>query len=219
MGVHLGTPYYYYIKNVETGKYLEIHKGYTETDIKEETEENVFPFLADQEKEIPRWILRKGPNEGEFKILPAANEKQSVLFSETEPKLNFHKKFNADGKTRSIKEPNDFGIWKISPLNGTGAKQLISENEALVNTIKIYPNPAKEVVSIFYKDITNPVAKIKIYDATGGLQAAAAAAEEEAEEEEEINTNQEDTIDVSNLVSGIYFVKFPNTLVKKLIIE
>ncbi|WP_010181977.1 T9SS type A sorting domain-containing protein [Aquimarina agarilytica] len=205
-------PYYYHIKNVDTGMYLETHKGYTETELKTNAQESVYPFLNYAGNDKPKWILRKTDYNGLFKILPAGNEKQSVLALENGeyPKLIMHKKFNDDG-TRSIKEPNNFGKWWINPSfssSSSGAKQLVVEEATAFEGINVLPNPAKDIVSLYYEDDTQPVLSIEIYNALGGLV-----------QTEKINSHTNTALDISGLTVGVYFVKASNGMVKKLLVQ
>ncbi|WP_010522674.1 T9SS type A sorting domain-containing protein [Aquimarina agarivorans] len=203
-------PYYYHIKNVDTGMYLETHKGYTETEIKENKPETVYPFLNYAGSDKPKWILRKTSYTGLFKILPAGNEKQSVLSLEnnTYPKLIKHKKFNSDA-TRSIKEPNDYGKWWINPSAvSSGAKQLtLADNQGILG-MEMYPNPANDIVTIYYEDDNQPVMSVEIFNAIGGLVMT-----------DQINSHSNTALDISNLTSGVYFVKASNGKVKKLLVQ
>ncbi len=205
-------PYYYHIKNVDTGMYLETHKGYTETEIKENKPEKVYPFLNHEGSAKPKWILRKTGYDGLFKILPAGNEKQSVLSLEggVYPKLIKHKKFNDDA-TRSIKEPDNFGKWWINPSfissDSSGAKQL-TVGDSVVKGLVIYPNPAKDIVSLYYEDDNQLVQNVKIYNAYGSLVKTA-----------QINSYASTSLDISNLSIGVYFLKLSNGKVKKFTVQ
>ncbi len=205
-------PYYYHIKNVDTGMYLETHKGYTETEIKENKPENVYPFVNYAGSAKPKWILRKTGYDGLFKILPAGNEKQSVLSLEANayPKLIKHKKFNSDG-TRSIKEPDNFGKWWINPSfasSSSGAKQIAIEDTKTFEGMNVSPNPANDIVSLYYEDDSQPVLSVEIYNAVGGLV-----------QTEKINSHTNTALDISNLTTGVYFVKASNGMVKKLLVQ
>ncbi len=205
-------PYYYHIKNVDTGMYLETHKGYTETEIRENKPENVYPFLNYAGSAIPKWILRKTDYDGLFKILPAGNEKQSVLTLDNGayPKLIKHKKFNADA-TRSIKEPDNFGKWWINPSfssSSSSAKQLTVSNSENTKDLIIYPNPATDIVSVYYEDANQLVQNVEIYNAYGVLTKTV-----------QINSFTSTSLDISNLNTGVYFLKLFNGKVEKLTIQ
>ncbi len=197
-------PYYYTIKNVSNNKYLETHKGYTEKEILDGVDENVFPFIAYQGNDLPRWILRKTDYDGLFKILPAGNEKQSVLaMSGSSAKLIMHKKFNNDG-TRSIKEPNSFGRWWINPSSAAKAITTVQDFEGL----HITPNVVDNIATIYFEDETNPVVSVSIFNTAGALV-----------KQERINSHTSNAIDVSKLASGVYIVQTSNDLIEKIVIK
>ncbi len=198
-------PYYYTIKNLSNNKYLETHKGYTEKEILDGAEENVRPFVAYQAEDLPKWILRKTDYDGLFKILPAGNEKQSVLsMNGSDVKLIMHKKFN-DDDTRSIKEPNNFGKWWVNPSN---AAKAISVQENSLDGLRITPNVIDDIATLYFEDETTPVITVNIYNTLGALV-----------KQERINAYTNNAIDVSKLASGVYIVQTSNDLVEKIIIN
>jgi len=199
-------PYYYTIKNLSTNQYLETHKGYTEKEILDGVSENVYPFIVYSGNELPRWILRKTADSGLFKILPAGNEKQSVLaMSGNNVKLLMHKKFNSDG-TRSIKEPNNFGKWWITP--SSSAKDIVTVQGEALEGLKITPNVINDIATIYFEDDANPVVDVSFYNTTGALV-----------KKEKINSHNNNAIDVSSLASGVYLVQTSNDIVEKIIIK
>lgn len=87
---------------------------------------------------------------------------------------------------------------------GTG----IASHTAVLNDVKIYPNPAKSVVSVVTKE--NQAAYVTIFNQIGAVVKSV-----------QVNAS-ENTIDVNDLAAGLYFVKVEqnNQVVsKKLVIE
>ena len=73
-------------------------------------------------------------------------------------------------------------------------------------SIKIYPNPARDMVSITWDNTLDDIVEIKLLDALG--------------QEWSIQKGREDRIDLSNLPDGMYIVKLKTRnkeYVKKLI--
>ncbi len=199
-------PFYYHIKNVSNNRHLETHKGYTEKEILDGVQENVYPFLAYQGNDIPKWILREGGMSGLFKILPAGNEKQSVLAMDgTTPKLIMHKQFNSDG-TRSVKEPDNFGRWWINPSSTAKNAGLLQKTP--VEGLQIVPNIVSDIASIYFEDENNPVISVAFYNAAGMLV-----------RKEKIHTHTNNVLDVSQLASGIYLLRSSNDFVKRLVVK
>ncbi|UZO80517.1 T9SS type A sorting domain-containing protein [Aquimarina sp. ERC-38] len=200
-------PYYYTIKNVGNNRFLETHKGYTEKEILDNLPQNVYPFLAFQGSTNPKWILRNGGSNGVYKILPAGNEKQSVLaMAGTTPKLIFHKKFNPSG-SRSIREPNNFGRWRINPSFARKSADTAIE-ETLTEGLRIVPNIVDDIASVYFEDDGNPKIKMTLYNAAG-----------QPVMQEEIHSRISNAIDVSQLASGVYIARTSNNLVKRIIVR
>ncbi|UZO80521.1 hypothetical protein NBT05_16420 [Aquimarina sp. ERC-38] len=199
-------PYYYYIRNVGNNRLLETHKGYTEKEILDNLPENVYPFLAFKGARFPRWILRKGGRNGLFKILPAGNEKQSVLaMTGVTPVLKMHKKFNPEG-SRSIQEPNNFGRWWILPSSVSRSADNLEESgtEGLLVTLDL----TSDIASLYFEDESTPMVQVTLYNAAGIPVL-----------KDNIYTHTDNAIDVSQLAGGIYIARTSNSLVKKLVVK
>ena len=91
---------------------------------------------------------------------------------------------------------DDFQIWEIQSRVPSGCtinsdcNLGTSEVNHLVNKIRIYPNPTKNIMNIGCNDYIN---SISIYNTQGQLW--------------QINANPTETIDVSGLKTGTYFIK------------
>ena len=98
--------------------------------------------------------------------------------------------------------------WQIfSLINQSGAKQTAIDNAALEKTM-IYPNPAKEQISVVLPGSLTS-AKLSIYDQAGRLMLVQPV------------TKTENIVSISTLASGVYYVKvtganisFTNKLIK-----
>ncbi|WP_010522725.1 T9SS type A sorting domain-containing protein [Aquimarina agarivorans] len=113
------TPYTYIIQNVGNSEYMETAVPYTEFNIFNKTEENLFPnmfsYSADEEN-LPYWtIFKKGST---FNIFAGGNERQSALATNAdEVKLLFGKVGNPDG-TRSVKALGKNAKWTFNRVDG-----------------------------------------------------------------------------------------------------
>jgi len=90
------------------------------------------------------------------------------------------------------------------PLCGSSCSVVTTNiNQFLdINTIKIYPNPANNKITVDAKEVTG----IKIFDVLG----------------KEIISTKEKEIDVSNFNDGVYFIQVQtkqNTSTQKIIIQ
>lgn len=93
----------------------------------------------------------------------------------------------------------------------TVVEENLSTIESSIDDISIFPNPAKDKITIEMSASNFGIADINIYDLQGKLIL-----------EQTISEAHSIDIDISNLISGIYFVKLSTntrTLVKKLVIE
>lgn len=110
----------------------------------------------------------------------------SVHYLSTSPWPNA----NGNGYYLSLLENNsDNGIassWQAVVDDGIAQTKEILKNES---TISIYPNP---VVDKLYINSKEPIKEINIYDCTGKLIH---------------NVRNSNTIDVSNIVPGVYLIK------------
>lgn len=110
---------------------------------------------------------------------------------------------------------NAFQVWSLPTEHNVGVtpapktimvnQSSVEENEVVANEVKVYPNPAVEVV---YVDATEEIENIAIFNVAGAAVNA----------EVSINGNNA-TIEVAGLASGVYFVKINDgaavTILKK----
>ncbi len=82
--------------------------------------------------------------------------------------------------------------FNIGAYNGVGESATLNINDEADNKIQIYPNPAKEILTI--NSLEQPIESYKIYNLTGQVVQANFL----------IDENQ---VNISNLSKGIYFVK------------
>ncbi|MFD2916348.1 T9SS type A sorting domain-containing protein [Psychroserpens luteus] len=97
------------------------------------------------------------------------------------------------------------GLWSSDVFDAT-----LSVNEFALESFELYPNPAKNNVTINWNK--SDLVSVRIYDALGKLMYFT----------KNINISEPTTIDVSNYSTGLYFVKINNlqgSVTKKLIIE
>jgi Secretion system C-terminal sorting domain/Leucine Rich repeats (2 copies) len=102
--------------------------------------------------------------------------------------------------------PYDSYFGKVTPyLNGvlTGANMNTSCNvgttETAVNTVNVFPNPTNDWLTVTYDNLP---ATIQVFNVMGGLLKTVAPSDKQT------------SIDVSELMSGIYFLKVNNQMLK-----
>lgn len=97
------------------------------------------------------------------------------------------------------------GLWSSDVYDST-----LSVNEFALESFEVYPNPAKNSVTINWNK--SDLVSVRIYDALGKLMYFS----------KNINISEPTTINVSNYSTGLYFVRINNlqgSVTKKLIIE
>nr|WP_321230699.1 T9SS type A sorting domain-containing protein [uncultured Psychroserpens sp.] len=97
------------------------------------------------------------------------------------------------------------GLWSSDVFDAT-----LSVNQFALESFEVYPNPAKNNVTINWNK--SDLVSVRIYDALGKLMYFS----------KNINISEPTTIDVSNYSTGLYFVRINNlqgSVTKKLIIE
>ena len=93
-------------------------------------------------------------------------------------------------------------IGVVSKINGKDAKLTVVDvtlgvpEQSKDNMVKVYPNPASHIVNIE----TSVDSKIRMYDFNG----------KQVVSEQNVNANQQESIDVSKLVPGVYMIKVYN---------
>jgi hypothetical protein len=121
---------------------------------------------------------------------------------------------------------------KVLATNGCGVSSLLKSvtltagvcpiakqsefNSALVNDVKLYPNPATNVFNVELNALTDAQMEMTVYSMNGSLV--------NSKNIQLTEGNNTITEDISSLSTGIYFVKFTNTssnetIIKKLIKE
>ncbi len=205
-------PHYYYIQNVANNRYLETHKGYTETEIKQNMAQNTWPFLGSQLSSAPKWILRKTDFAALFKILPGGNEMQSVLnIKGTSPGLIFHKRFVTSGpKTgqREVVEPDNFGKWWFMWQSSSKTSNGKLVDDTFSKELTVFPNPASGIISLYYEDDASPIIEVNFYSVTGVKVKT-----------KNVSSHVNTHVDISNLSSGVYLAKASNGTTKKIFIK
>jgi len=85
--------------------------------------------------------------------------------------------------------------WLDNHLPGNATNCNLSNNLVDFDTVSIYPNPAKNIVTIYL--LKNNLQSIELIDFTGKI----------VFNQNTFNNSKNYTIDVSNLANGIYFIK------------
>jgi len=100
---------------------------------------------------------------------------------------------------------DDSDIIKVTINNITGVNEI-----SLDNSIKIYPNPAKDFITIDFVNTNKSETYIEIYNILGNLK----------EKKQVISVSEK--INISDYERGIYFIKIINesdTIMKKIVVE
>jgi hypothetical protein len=87
----------------------------------------------------------------------------------------------------------DFPCYAENPPFDT----LLTTNEIIIPDFKIYPNPSKEEMNIIFENLQND-GFIEIFDISGQLLISKKIQ----------STNKINSLDASNISSGVYIVKF-----------
>ncbi|HRH03901.1 MAG TPA: T9SS type A sorting domain-containing protein [Bacteroidia bacterium] len=105
----------------------------------------------------------------------------------------------SDGKIIALGDFNDYNTTtsnNITRLDGPALTFSVKENSSELNSITIYPNPAKEAIILDLKEFANQ-SNIRITNIIG-------------EEMGQFQTGETKNIDIRNLPSGLYFISIQN---------
>ena len=138
-------PYYYHIKNLKTGRYMEVWRGYTLGDMQNGVNEQIFveqlyPYQG--EIDLPRWYFRPHQTAtGQvYEIMPGGNERKSrVVKVGANAELELAQELNNGLQTLPR---SDISSWRMIP---TGTTHISPSH---VEPIKIYPNPSSQHLDI-----------------------------------------------------------------------
>ncbi|KZS38855.1 hypothetical protein AWE51_14840 [Aquimarina aggregata] len=167
----------YTIKNRANGKYLEVPYAKCENSIQVST---YIQVLGDHQK----WkVIQNG--EGVYGLKPShclsqgLDRKNGVI--------------NANVTTYSFGLGNGNQKWKIKPvvINSQVSKDLPTNHKKEIG-ISVFPNPAKDFITISGVNSGKPII---IYDLFGNTL------------KKQVSKNQEESLDVSKLKSGLYIIK------------
>ncbi len=204
--VKFNAPYYYHIKNVKNGRFMEAHKGYTEAEIFQKLPQEERPFLFKSNNYTPRWSLVGAGKASLFEIFVGGNEKQAALISSSNNsiKLAFGKKGNADG-TRSPVKFSDNAKWKFVKVSN---RRTALDAEAKEDVFVLGSNPVSDILSIRYESESDAVVDVMFYDIHGRVI-----------KEDKLFSHANTSFDISDLNKGIYLVKTSNGHAERLMIK
>jgi len=123
----------------------------------------------------------------DFRIVFADGTKTTVSFTQNEPLEVFSTPVSKNVVGIEV-DPNNWNLEEVTSISSTGEKEL---NQAYFS---IGPNPVTDHINLYFQDNVSDIKTIEIISANG----------EKVVEETIIGSQQ--TIDVSNLTSGMYFV-------------
>lgn len=185
-------PYTYEFKNVKTGQYLEVDYAYTLGDYSKDPEDLDTHYLEQKSKyvgkdKVPHFFIRRYwvSREEYWEIAPGGNEQKSrVIKSGADAILEMA----IDKDNGGFFDPDDASKWEFIQVekNPNGLESVSS------NTIKVYPNPAKDILYI-ETEHQDRAFTCSIYSVSGQLKKKGSI----------LNTS----IDVSELSKGMYIIQ------------
>ncbi len=198
-------PYYYNMKNVKSGNYIEAHKGYTEAEIFQNLPGGEKPFLFKSNSYTPRWSL-VGVGTSKFEIFAAGNEKQSALSSaaNNRVKLAFGKEKSASGGRIPVKL-SDNAKWKFVKLAN---RRIVLDSEAKEDVFVLGSNPASDIVNIRYESESEAIVNVMFYDIHGRIV-----------KEDKLFSHANTSFDISGFNKGVYLVKTSNGHAERLMVK
>ncbi|WP_162555733.1 T9SS type A sorting domain-containing protein [Reichenbachiella versicolor] len=188
-------PYYYFVKNTKTKKYMEVYKGYTLGDINNNSTDKILVEQIENysdKVQKPFWYLRSHNNGKYYEILPGGNERKSRITQIDEgPELEFAWKSGVD-----ILAQTENSNWILESLGlGEGLETNV-DDELNKSVFKLFPNPSNSQLLVSIPGYTGELI-VELYNTSGGL----------------IKTvqlyKQDDEIGVTGLeaLEGVYLVK------------
>lgn len=149
------------------------------------------------------FTVNGSPTSGTIYIL----ENNSALANSVTPLKSFKQADMIDDGTTvfvNVVDPNSAAVSGMSTFN---FNTLSVEETNELDTLSLYPNPASDIVKIITPEGVNNI-EIEIYDNSGKLI--------------HLQLSEENTIDVSNIASGLYLVTITSDdlkITKKLIVK
>jgi len=137
-----------------------------------------------------------------------ADNKLIATFVEGATYTWYYNNARLDITVNSIDLNGNYGNYRVSLVNGGctssspeyivtvgGISTAVAENLQRVDMVKVYPNPAQNVVNVQFTDFTNQSVSIEIMDISG-------------KQLQRVISNTENTsIDISSLARGVYFLR------------
>lgn len=158
-------PYYHAIKNIKTGKYIEVYRGYTLGDINNGTSERIFAeqkYTFNQLDTLPFWYFRKHMVSGEtvYEMMPGGNERKSRAL-----KVDNYLELEIAQENGQPKVNDDANLWVLEPA-GPG---LSISDEQVINDFSVYADATRKqiVIQIYNQNIQKK--KISIVNMNGQI--------------------------------------------------